>query len=223
MHGESRAAGRRAALIVGCLAVIALLLVPAGASALRWGQWTEAEEVTETSATVAMYIHPLWPETHWELDVYAPKCITEPERCDEHFQNAAVPQTGTIIQKSPYEIVEIDVTIPGPLYEDPLQPAKLYDIGLATRGDGAEPTGVSLVPHGGADNAYPYPTFETPGAPGPEEQAHEASIAKERSKREKQVKKEEKEVASAEKKLANDKKKSEKLAAITRAYSLLIK
>src|SRR5271169_399322 len=197
---------RRVALIVGCLAVIVLLAVPAGASALRWGQWTVAEDVTEAGATVAMYIHPLWPETHWEVDVYGPRCGTEPERCDQNFESAAAPQTGTIIQKSPYEIVEIDVPIPGPLYEDALQPAKLYDIGLATRGEGGPQTGATLVPDGGADNAYPYPSFETLGALGPEEEAHEATILKERAKRAKKAKIEEKQVAGAEKKLDRDEK-----------------
>jgi hypothetical protein len=195
--------------LIGGLVVAALLLLPAGASALQWGQWVKAEYVTETSATIELYIHPLWPETHWEVVVFSETCGREPERCDENFDTSETGPTGTIIQKSPYEIVEIDVTIPGLLYEEPLQPTKLYGVGLATSGKG-ERTGAVVAPSGGADNSYPYPSFETPGVRGPEEQHHIATIEKERGKREKKAWKTESEWINAERKLARDKEKSEK-------------
>ena len=195
---------RRVALIVGCLAVVVLLVVPAGASALKWGQWVEAEDVTETSATIALYIHPLWPKTHWEVAVGATKCKTEPERCDDNFLTAEeAEKEGTIIQKSPYEIVEIDIPIPGSLFVEPLHPAKLYLLAAATRGEGEAQTGAPL-PGGGADTNYE--SFETPGTPGPEEQAHIAVIEKERGKRAKKVAQSQKGRAGAEKKLAKDEK-----------------
>jgi hypothetical protein len=187
------------AAIVGCLAAMGVLLIPAAAGAQKWGQWVQAEDVTETTATVALYIHPLWAETHWHLSVYSERCFNkiEPERCDNNFNTPATEEVeGTVIQKGPYEVVEVDLPIPGPRFESPLQPAKLYEFSIDTTGEGPRLPGSSFAA---------YETFETPGAPGPEEQANAAKIAKERKKRESQIRASQKGRAAFEKKLAKEK------------------
>lgn len=191
--------------LIGSLAMVMLLLVPTGSSAFTWGQWVEAAEVTETSATVELYIHPLWPETHWTLYFYAGHCETEPERCDDNFLNYEAAATGTVIQKSPYEIAEVDVPIPGLMFENSLRPAKLYEFTLYTAGEG-EPTAPGL---GSEPRFSDYDSLETSGPLGPEEQAHKAKIEKARTKRAKHVGQAQKQRAVAEKMLAKDRKKSE--------------
>ncbi len=214
----SKAASRTsAAVIVGWLATMVALLLPAGANA-AWGQWVEAQEVTETTATVAMYIHPRWPETHWALSVFAASggngarkfpCPTkEPERCDfDYMTFEQVERFGTVVQKSPYEVVEVDVTIPGPLYQLPLQPAKAYELTVVTYGEGQKATAPEIPKDRGNDSGYEY--FETLGALGPEEQADKGAIEKERSRGAKRTTSEIKAREAIEWKLARLREKSE--------------
>ncbi len=217
MQGESRGFRAWIAPMVGCLAVVMLLLVPAGASAFVWPEWVEAEEVTETSATIAVYVHPRWPITHYKLFVSTPEdqertfglCSREPERCDANFVPPEKDERqGTIVQKSPYEIVEIDVPVPGPLFESPLQPAKLYELNVGTYGEGEEANAPEVPTNAG--NWSGYEGFETPGALGPEEQTHKALIEKESTKRAKQHAASKKQRERVERMLANLKKKSER-------------
>jgi hypothetical protein len=208
---RSHAIRWRAALIVGCIAVIGALLLPAGASAAL-GEWVEAEDVTETSATIDLYLHPRWPETTWVLDFgvagdfpkQSPCPTKEPERCDEHWGAIFQERTGVIVSKSPYEMVEIEVPIPGPLFELPLEPAKAYEFIVYTTGQG-EPWG----PEFGEHHSW-YEFLETPGAYGPEEQANKAKIEKERTKLAKRAAKERKKREAAERKLAKLQARSER-------------
>jgi hypothetical protein len=209
MHGKPQAPRARVALMVGCIAVMGVLAIPAGASAAL-GEWVEAEDVTETSATIALYLHPRWPKTEWVFDFSVagsfPKtspCPTkEPERCDEHF---AIPQErmGFVEAKNPYEMVEIDIPIPGPLFEFPLAPAKAYDFIVYTTGEG-EPWG----PEFGEHHSW-YERLETPGTYGPEEQANKAHIEKESAKLATRAAKERKKRETDERKLVKLREKSE--------------
>src|SRR4051794_25731550 len=193
--------------------LLMMLLVPAGASA-GWGQWVESEGVTETSVTIELYIHPRWPETHWKMDFTMaadgedkknPCPTKQPERCDFNFVGVEE-QTGTVIQSSPYEVVEIAVPIPGPLYELPLAPAKVYEFSVITYGEG-EPTAPEFPTNGGNDSVYE--SVETPGTFGPEEQANKAKIEKERRQKLKQSSREKKRREGIESKFAKLRAKGE--------------
>jgi len=211
MNKKPKARARtRVALGVGCLAAT-LLLIPAAASAARaikhsytpWTQFVEATDVTETSATIEVYIHPLWSETHWDLRVWSGPCYgymerePEPERCDENFRKTHRVE-GTIFRKSPYEIVEETVSIPGPLIEPSLLAATVFTMTVETTG-----LGPTL-----AQEEYPsnFESFETPGPRGSEEQGHRALIAKERSIRQREVRNAKRERKALERKLARESK-----------------